>query len=121
MSRKFSGNAPTRAAPVGGSAGSTRGVETPASKRGVDSSASKKSESSAKKKAAESSASKNNIQWDLPTEEWLAHRLVDNWKAWEKGPKIDLCRRWVEELKLKDVVSTTPAPPHIHIDIRGSN
>ncbi|RPB21762.1 hypothetical protein L211DRAFT_840385 [Terfezia boudieri ATCC MYA-4762] len=43
-----------------------------------------------------------NIEWDPPMEEWIARRLVDKWEAWEKGPKIDLCRVWVKELKLKE-------------------
>ncbi|KAF8415973.1 hypothetical protein EV426DRAFT_646436 [Tirmania nivea] len=55
--------------------------------------------------AASAAAVQRNIEWDLPTEEWLARCLVANWQAWEKGPKIDLYRHWVEELKLKELIA----------------
>lgn len=44
------------------------------------------------------------INWEGALDEGIANRLVANWKAWQKGNKIDLCRKWVTGLKLTEVV-----------------
>ena len=45
-----------------------------------------------------STQKRDNIKWDLRTDEALSHRLSEKYKDWEYGNKVGFCRDWAKQM-----------------------
>ena len=65
--------------------------------------------------AQANSQRRDNIKWDLKTDEALAHRLSEKYKEWEYGNKVGFCREWAKQMGYGDLdPNGARTKTHIH-------